>query len=117
MKDVTTVVGQRAEQAAAEHLVRLGYEILGRNYRRPHCEIDIIASRDARIHFVEVKYRSRSDWGSGLAYITARKLQHMERAALTWIRDYQWNGEYALSAIEVGGPDYEVQELIESITP
>ena len=49
--------GQEAETAAAEYLKRRGYSIIERNYCTPACEIDIIAERQKRLFFVEVKYR------------------------------------------------------------
>lgn len=107
--------GKRAEQAAADYLAAEGYRILEQNYRRPHCEIDIVASKQKTIYFVEVKYRATNAWGSGFDYITTQKLQHMQRAAVSWIRDRRHNGEYTLAAIEVGGPDYEIQNFIESV--
>lgn len=108
-------VGNRGEQAAAEYLAREGYEILQLNYRRPHCEIDIVAKRREVIYFVEVKYRSTDHFGSGLDYITPQKLHHMQRAAETWVMSHHYEGEYVLSAIEVGGPGFEVLNFIEEI--
>ena len=107
--------GQRAEQAAAEHLVRHGFSIIETNYRRPSCEIDIVARRGTTIYFVEVKYRATGRFGDGLEYIGRQKLKHMQRAAEVWVAAHGWQGEYTLSAIEVGGPDFDVDEFIESI--
>ena len=111
----TVSVGGRAEQAAAEYLTRIGYEIVELNYRRPHCEIDIVARLEDCIYFVEVKYRATDQFGSGFDYIAAQKLQHMQRAAQTWVRNRRWRGEYVLAAIEVAGQDFEVLDFIETI--
>ena len=113
---MTTIeTGNRAEQAAHEFLVREGYVIIERNFRRRYCEIDIVAQRADVIHFVEVKYRATDHFGGGLEYITLQKQQHMARAAETWVIGHRWDGEYTLSAIEVGGPKYDILEFIESI--
>jgi putative endonuclease len=114
-KTSTVRAGNRAEQAAARYLARLGYEIVELNYRRKHCEIDIVARLDDLIVFVEVKYRETDEWGGGLEYITPKKLAHMRRAAVTWVSDNRWKGPFDLAAIEVGGQDYEVLEFVESI--
>jgi putative endonuclease len=111
----TVSTGNRAEQTAAEYLVRLGYEILEMNYRRPHCEIDIVARQAKVVYFVEVKYRATGSFGGGLDYILQQKLRHMQRAAETWVRERGWGGEYTLSAIEVGGSDFEVLEFVEDV--
>lgn len=111
----TTDAGKRAETAAAAYLSALGYEILELNYRKPHCEIDIVACKDEVIYFVEVKYRSSDVSGDGLDYITPRKIMHMQRAASTWVMSKQWEGEFQLSAVSVQGNDFEIIDFIESI--
>ena len=49
--------GRIGEQVAMKFLIKKGYEIEGLNYRSPFGEIDIIASYDEYIVFVEVKTR------------------------------------------------------------
>ena len=111
----TISIGDRAETAAAEYLASEGYEIVERNYRRKYCEIDIVARRDDCMYFVEVKYRRTDSYGGGMDYVDARKLGHMQRAAEIWTAERRWTGDYCLSAIAIGGPQYEVVECIESI--
>ena len=111
----TVSVGNQAELAAAEYLARQGYEIVELNYRRKYCEIDVVAKRGDCIYLVEVKYRMTDKFGGGFDYITAVKIQHMTRAADVWVAEHRWQGEYDLAVIEVGGPDYEILECIESI--
>jgi len=112
---VTTEIGQRAEQQAAEYLEREGYRVVGRNWRRRDCEIDIVARRGAVVYFVEVKYRAADGSGSGLEYITAKKLKRMAYAASRWIQEAGWVGEYQLAAIEVSGESFEVTAFIDDI--
>lgn len=69
--------GQRAEEVAADYLAAQGYEIIERNWRTRVCEIDIIASKDRVMYFIEVKYRKSNSQGSGLDYITPKKLKQM----------------------------------------
>lgn len=52
-------IGQVGEEIAAKLLVRNGYRVITRNYKKSVGEIDIIAYRDKTIHFVEVKCFSR----------------------------------------------------------
>jgi putative endonuclease len=107
--------GREAEAAAAEYLTRKGYEILAQNWRIRFCEIDIVASRAKIISFVEVKYRQNNQTGSGLEYITTKKLQQMRYAAETWMKDNNAKSSFRLAAIEVSGKTYEVCKFIESI--
>jgi putative endonuclease len=101
--NTTTATGQRAEQAAAEYLSRLGYDIIDRNWKRRDCEIDIIARKGSVMYFVEVKYRVDDYAGTGLDYITPQKLRRMAHAAERWVQLAGWRSEYSLAAIEVSG--------------
>jgi Holliday junction resolvase-like predicted endonuclease len=71
----TTDVGQAAEQAVAEGLVRQGFEIIDRNWKTKWCEVDIIAQKDRVVWFIEVKYRATTKFGDGLEYIGQQKLR------------------------------------------
>ena len=57
---VTQKIGKLGEELVATFLMKRGYRILDRNYRRPWGELDIIAEREGKIHFVEVKAVSAS---------------------------------------------------------
>ncbi len=52
-------VGALGEAIAVNFLIRKGFLILDRNYRKPWGELDIICKKDSRIIFVEVKSVSR----------------------------------------------------------
>ena len=47
--------GKWGEDVSVSYLTENGYEILARNWRHAHQEIDIIAQRDGTLYFVEVK--------------------------------------------------------------
>ncbi len=111
----TTQKGRQAEAAARAYLEMRGFKIIEQNYRRPHCEIDIVTSKDNLIHFVEVKYRFDDEQGGGLEAITAAKLKQMRRAAWTWVGEYKWRGEYVLSALEIAGPKFTVLSFVENV--
>ncbi len=50
--------GKKAEGIACRYLEQKGYRILDRNYRAPTGEIDIIASHETFLVFIEVKART-----------------------------------------------------------
>ncbi len=113
---LTTDIGQKAEQAAADYLNDHGYTVLDRNWKlHKQCEIDIVAQKAGEVYFVEVKYRQTNNSGAGLEYITPDKLKRMRYAAVQWATKHAWRGGYELSAIEVSGRDYEVTNFIENI--
>jgi putative endonuclease len=81
------VHGGAAEDAAAMHLSQLGWQILHRNWRRPDCEIDIVAKRADSLCFCEVKFRRDTNQGDGFTYITDQKLRQMHYAAARFIQE------------------------------
>lgn len=52
--------GDAGEEVAATWLISKGYKIIERNHKRKWGEIDIVASRGRKIHFVEVKTAERA---------------------------------------------------------
>lgn len=110
----TTETGRKAESAASAYLEMRGFEIVERNFRRPRCEIDIIATKAGVVHFVEVKYRRNDYQGSGFDSITSAKLRQMARGAYIWVDETKWRGEFVLSAVEISGPDFVIMGFIEN---
>lgn len=74
-------IGDRAENMAANELVRNGHRILERNWKTKYCEIDIVSLHDEILYFTEVKYRKTNDQGGGIGAITNKKLSQMKFAA------------------------------------
>jgi putative endonuclease len=66
-------IGARAEQLAADHLSRQGLVIVERNFRTRHGEIDLVARDGNSLVFVEVRMRSRGDFGGAAGSVTAAK--------------------------------------------
>ncbi len=73
--------GFLGETMATSHLLELGFEILERNWRYKHLEIDIIASKENLLHIVEVKTRSSVQFGYPEQMIQAQKMQFLKNAA------------------------------------
>lgn len=53
----TQKVGQLGEDVACKYLIKHGFSIIERNYTRKWGEIDIIATKDDVLYFIEVKAR------------------------------------------------------------
>ncbi len=97
----TTAIGREAESAVADALRKLKHAIVAQNWRSRWCEIDVISTHKKTVYFTEVKYRSNDAWGSGLEYITPKKLQQMQFAAEFWLAENGWSGEVVLQGAEV----------------
>ena len=96
------LIGKWGEQAAAEYLEKLGYKILEQNTRTPHGEIDIIASLEGQIIFVEVKARTSRTFGLPEEGLTRRKLAHMRACAEFYASQHEIDA-WQCDAISVEG--------------
>ena len=74
-------LGKQGEHMAELYLVQHGYEILHRNWRHSHYEIDLIARKKEVIHFVEVKLRSSKTFGMPEENVKKKKFQSLLHAA------------------------------------
>jgi putative endonuclease len=78
--------GQRAEDRALAFLQRRGLRLVERNWRCRGGEIDLIMlERQVRV-FVEVRQRSRTDFGGALASITPEKCRRLQLAATLYLQ-------------------------------
>lgn len=83
-------LGKLGETVAANYLEQRHYHILERNYRCKLGEIDLIAIKDDKLHFVEVKTRSGTLYGHPAESITRKKRNHMENAAKVFLSSNRW---------------------------
>lgn len=65
--------GDLGEEFVCNELVKRGHRIIGRNFRKPFGEIDIISQIGNTIVFTEVKTRQRNSMVSGVEAVTASK--------------------------------------------
>jgi putative endonuclease len=82
--DPRQALGRRGEELAAQHLERLGFRIVARNYRTRHGELDLVAFDDVTLVFAEVKTRRH---GSGTPWdsLHVRKRAQVRRMASAYL--------------------------------
>ena len=86
MTDLRQVAGQRGEDLAAQHLERLGFQILARNHRTRYGELDLVGYDGEVLVFVEVKTR-RSDARDPWENLHERKRSQVRRIAMAWLTE------------------------------
>jgi len=79
--DVRRRYGKAAEALAALYLEARGLETLARNVRCKGGEIDLVCRDGEVLVMVEVRQRSRHDFGGPLASVTRHKQRKIMRAA------------------------------------
>jgi putative endonuclease len=73
--------GDYGEDYACSWLRSRDYIILERNFRHSYYEVDIIAQKGKRIHFIEVKTRWTSSFGHPEESVDRKKFQSMQEGA------------------------------------
>jgi putative endonuclease len=107
-KNKNISLGSRGEELAGKYLKKKGYKIIQYNYQNKTGkrlgEIDIVAKKDEKIIFVEVKTRlSRG----GIVIlpeenITRDKLYKLQKIAKDYIRENNlWNSDYHFDAVSI----------------
>jgi len=109
-------IGEIGEELASRFLMKQGYRIIERNYRKPYGEIDIICEKAKRVVFVEVKtvsyeteknvFRERNGVVSGGYYrpednIHPAKIARLSRAIETYLMRYKKEPEWQLDILSV----------------
>lgn len=74
-------LGKQGEDAAVEFLQNKGHEILTRNYRYSHAEIDIISKSENIIVFSEVKTRASNQFGFPEEFVSNKQVRLIKEAA------------------------------------
>jgi putative endonuclease len=77
--------GAVAELFCSAVMFFAGYHIIKRNYALPGGEIDLIASREDLLVFVEVRLRTNPSFGSGLDSVDIHKQQRIIHTALGFL--------------------------------
>ncbi|MDA3908324.1 MAG: YraN family protein [Sulfurimonas sp.] len=102
--------GNLAEDKACVFLDENGFMIVERNFYSRFGEIDIIATKDEVLHFVEVK--SGLDFESAIQNITPRKLSRLLRTGDVYMKKNFLDVNFMYDAIVVTPQDVEFVENI-----
>jgi putative endonuclease len=93
--------GNKGENLAVDFLQQNGYEIVVRNYRYKHAEIDLIAKRNNVLVFVEVKTRSSTSFGEPETFVDAKKAAKIFEGAEQYTYENNWNGNIRFDIVSV----------------
>ncbi len=80
-----TATGRHGEQLVAEWYQQGDWEVIERNWRCRHGEVDLIVRRHDVLVFCEVKTRTSQRFGSGAEAVTWRKQQTLRSLAAAYL--------------------------------
>ncbi|MEP6513370.1 MAG: YraN family protein [Parafilimonas sp.] len=78
--------GNKGEELAVSYLLKHGYAVVERNWRFRYAEVDIIAAKENRLHFFEIKTRTSDKYGKPEESMSHKKMNMLKTAA----EEYQY---------------------------
>ncbi|HJU46107.1 MAG TPA: YraN family protein, partial [Chitinophagaceae bacterium] len=90
---------------AKEYLQQRGFSVLHNNWKYECYEIDLIAAKNRKLHFVEVKTRKSSAFGFPEESVTKKKFDRLQKAAAQFqYKHPQWRQvQYDILSIFIDG--------------
>ncbi len=82
------VLGEKYERKAATFLLDQGLKLHTRNFRCRYGEIDLIMQDGDVLVFVEVRFRTQTDYGTPLDTLTNAKQKKLLRAAEVFLQQH-----------------------------
>ena len=94
-------LGKQGERIALQYLINKGYIIHEKNWRYGKIEVDLIAEKDERIVFIEVKTRSTDFFGEPEEAVDKGKEQQLINGAQIFINRHQLEEEVRFDIISI----------------
>jgi|ERR1035437_5861201 putative endonuclease len=99
--ETTHEKGASAEELAVQYLITNGYEILDRNWRHHHFELDIVAKKDKIVAIVEVKSLAYNFIQEPFQSVNRNKQRMVIAATNAYIRRFNINDEVRFDIISI----------------
>jgi putative endonuclease len=84
-------IGRLGEDLACNYLVNKNYQILKRNYRLGHLELDIIAIKNGEFFLLEIKTRCEQQSKTAETLISKAQITNLKKAAIRYAALHQIN--------------------------
>ncbi|MBQ8154542.1 MAG: YraN family protein [Prevotella sp.] len=104
-------LGRWGEQMAAEYLQHKGYQIIERDWKSGHRDLDIIALDGDTVVFVEVKTRSNRMFTDPVDAVGYQKIRNLQIAANHYVKYRQIDGDIRFDIVSVVGSVGEEPEI------
>jgi putative endonuclease len=101
--------GRKTEDIALQFFISLGYDIKATNWYSKKAEIDIIASHQKKLIFIEVKSRKTSKFGDPALAVTSRKQRLLVSAATSYMDSIDYDADFQFDILTIVG--YEENQL------
>ncbi|WP_144211976.1 YraN family protein [Shewanella donghaensis] len=99
--------GQHAELMARTYLEQQGLQFVVQNQRYRFGEIDLIMRDKQSWVFVEVKYRSSTQFGGALSALSSAQISRIRKAAAQYLQTHKINAPCRFDVIAINGSDIQ----------
>ena len=116
----TSRIGQAGEQMACDFLETQGHQILDRNWRTGHLELDIISEAADGVHFVEVKARTAPVTTTVMDQVNVVKQKRISAAAGQYLNKKHLEGKevfFDVVSVLFDGPETVVRYFPQAWIP
>ncbi|MGL4599858.1 MAG: YraN family protein [Bacteroidia bacterium] len=93
--------GAQGEEQAAAFLQQAGFQILHRNWRVLHLEVDLVAMKDQKLIIVEVKTRGTDEFGEPETFVSKAKQRNLIRAANFYLEQHHLDHEVRFDVVAI----------------
>lgn len=110
--------GKSGEEMALKYFQNRSYQIVEQNWRYSHWEVDIIASKNNTLHFIEVKTKRTKNFGNPEEAVSNKKIKNLINAAEQYLYIHpEWKRiQFDILSITMLKDEPEEYFLIEDIS-
>ncbi|MGI6076112.1 MAG: YraN family protein [Pyramidobacter sp.] len=95
------LIGQWAENLAAEFLISHGLRVMERNVRERFSELDLVCRDGNELVFVEVRCRRSNGIMSAQESVGRQKLLKLQRGAELYVLKKDWRGSWRVDLVSI----------------
>jgi putative endonuclease len=107
---LSSAIGSEAERYARTFLEQQGLTFIMQNYRCRTGEIDLIMQDENELVFVEVKYRSKNQYGSAIEFFHVNKKRKFESAVMHYMQEKGFNPSVVPHRVDLVGIEGKGQQ-------
>jgi putative endonuclease len=117
MMNYNKLTGNLGEDIAVDFLIKNDFKIVERNWKHRHWELDIIATKNNCLHFVEVKTRTGAKFGNPEESVNETKMNALKKAAEEYLLQHnEWtNIQFDVVSIFLQGKNINEILIIEDV--
>lgn len=114
-----TEKGNKGEELAETFLIKKGYQILDKNWRFKHLELDLVALVNKTLVVVEVKLRAGDAYGKPEDFVSLKKQKNTIKAANAYIieKDLDYETRFDIISIIQNQNETKIEHIVEAFYP